>query len=111
MESQREQYVRTRAEAYRLRAEVERLQAEIASKDRLLPSLLAEGAATERARAEKAEARAERAEALVAGMLEAFQWAMRHVENVFALAGRHDRERPQLEAARAAIAKATGAKP
>lgn len=41
-------------------------------------------------------------------LLAALEWAMHHVENVFALANRHDSERPQLDAARAAIARATG---
>jgi len=36
---------------------------------------------------------------------ETLDWAMTHVENVFALAGRHNRERPQLEKARALLAK------
>jgi len=40
----------------------------------------------------------------VAEAVKALEWAMTHVENVFALAGRHDRERPQLEAARCALA-------
>ena len=41
-------------------------------------------------------------------LLEALKWAIHHVENVFALAGPHDRELPQLEHARAAIAKVKG---
>lgn len=40
--------------------------------------------------------------------LNALRWAMHHVENVFALAGRDDRERADLELARAALAKAEG---
>jgi hypothetical protein len=43
-------------------------------------------------------------------LLESLKWAMKHVENVFALAYRFDHERPLLEAARNAIAKATGEK-
>jgi hypothetical protein len=39
---------------------------------------------------------------------DALRWAMTHIENVFALAGRHDRERPDLEKARAALAKSEG---
>lgn len=101
MESTRKQYVRTRAEAYRLRAEVGRLQAEIASKNRLLPSLLAEGAATERARAE-------RAEALVAEMLDALR-AAQHALRVISKTVRDND--PELALIHAAIAKATGAKP
>lgn len=49
--------------------------------------------------------------ALTPELLDSFEWAMTHVENVFALAGRHDRERPALEKARAILAKAEGKEP
>lgn len=38
-------------------------------------------------------------------LLEALRWAMGHVENVFALANLHDREREQLERARRCLAE------
>lgn len=41
-------------------------------------------------------------------MYEALMWAMKHVENVFALANRNDRETEELNKARAALAKAEG---
>ena len=44
-------------------------------------------------------------------LYDALKWAMRHAENVFALADRNDPERKNLEAARAAIAKAEGNQP
>lgn len=41
-------------------------------------------------------------------LYEHLKWAMQHVENVFALAGWHDEERPQLEAARAVLKRIEG---
>ena len=38
-------------------------------------------------------------------LMEALQWAMHHVENVFALAGPHDREKPDLLKARTLLAR------
>lgn len=46
--------------------------------------------------------------AAAAELYEHLKWAMRHVENVFALAGWHDEERPQLEAARSVLKRIEG---